>query len=265
LLIDNFTDVQIDFNIPQTGPGHLELLGNKDVKLLTTDMLEMGYRGKFKDNLLIDFVVFGSQTRNFSNVIYESGVYDSASARTNFIYRFENLAMWARQIGATLELTYVLGKFQLRPFVSLQYTTIYDYSPYAVSPTADSSYFAPNPAVNNINSGAGRLRKHLATPTVYGGAYINYQVTPQLNINLNPYFLSEYTQLESSAITYNDDRRGVQHVSPKFIMNVVVSYTFFKKLSLFLNFKNCFADKSREFYRADVPGFKVLGGASFEF
>jgi iron complex outermembrane receptor protein len=265
LLIDNFTDVEILFNIPQTGPAKLELLGNKEVKLLTTDMLEVGYRGKLKNNLEIDFVVFGSQTKNFTNVVYESGKYDSATARTNYIYRFQNLTVWARQIGATLSFNYTTEKLQLRPYITWQYTTLFDYSPYAVQPTADSSYFSPNPTVNNLYSGVGRLRKHLATPELYGGAYINYQVNSHLNINVNPYFMSGYTQLESNNITYNDDRRGVQHVSPKFIMNVVVSYTFFKKLTLFMNFKNCFADKSREFYRADSPGFKVSGGANFEF
>jgi hypothetical protein len=58
--------------------------------------------------------------------------------------------------------------------------------------------------------------------------------------------------------------RGVENVTPKFIMNVVVSYTFFKKLTLFANFKNCFSDKTREFYRGDIPGFKVSGGVNFE-
>ena len=265
LLADNHMEVAAAFNSPMTGPAYLELLGNKELKLLTTDMLEIGHRGQLKENFEMDFVVFGSQTKNFSNIIYESGKYDSANARTNYVYKFENLPLLVRQIGGTLSFNLIAGKFQIKPYLTVQYTTLFDYSDYAVSPTADSSYFASNPATNNINSGVGTLRKHIATPALYGGAYINCQVTPQFNINLNPYFLGTSTQLESSNLTYNDGRRGVQNMSPKFIMNVVVSYTFFKRLTVAMNFKNCFSDKSREFFRADIPGFKVLGSVNFEF
>lgn len=265
LLLDNFIDVAVAFNSPQVGPAYLELLGDKELKLLRTDMLEIGYRGKLKENLEMDFVVFGSQTKNFSTLIYTSGKFDSVNTRTHYTYKFGNIPLLVRQIGSTLSFNAVFGKFQIKPFLTVQYTTLFDYSDYSVSPTADSSYFAPNPAVNNINSGAGRLRHHVATPTLYGGAYINCQVTPQFNINLNAYYLGLSTQLESSNLTYNDGVRGVQNMSPKFIMNVVMQYTFFQRLTLGLNFKNCFTDKSREFFRADIPGFKVLGSVNFEF
>ncbi len=110
----------------------------------------------------------------------------------------------------------------------------------------------------------GTQMSHLATPTVYGGAYFNIEITSHLNLNLNPYFMSTSTQLEADNLTYHDGVRGVQVISPKFLMNVVVSYTFFKKLTLFANFQNCFSDQTREFYKGDIPGFKVSGGVNFE-
>ncbi|MES2621302.1 MAG: TonB-dependent receptor plug domain-containing protein [Bacteroidota bacterium] len=265
LLIDNFLNQASNFNDPQLGQGQVQLLGNKELKLLTTDALEMGYRGKLKDNLELDLVVFGTQTKNFSNIVYTDLSYDSVNARTNVIFKFTNIPLLVRQIGGTVSFNYVVGKFQIKPYLTVQYTTLFNYSPYASAPGADTAYFIPDPAVYNINSGQGTIQKHLATPALYGGAYVNCQVTSQLNLNMNAYFLTGTTQLESANLTYNDGKRGVQNMTPKFIMNVVVSYTFFKKLTLFLNFKNCFTDKSREFFRADSPGFKVLGGANFEF
>jgi iron complex outermembrane receptor protein len=265
LFIDNFLDQASNFNVPQLGAGTVQLVGNSDLKLLTTDMLEFGYRGKLKDNLTIDLVIFGSQTKNFSNIVYDHSVIDTAGLNTNVIFKFQNLPLMARQIGGTLSFNFVAGKFQIKPYVTIQHTTLFNYSPYAVSATADSVYFIPNSTTNNINSGLGTQMKSQSTPAVYGGAYIDVQITPQLNLNLNPYFLAGHTQLEASNLTYNDGVRGVQKLSPKFIMNVVVSYTFFKKLTLFMNFKNCFSDKSREFFRGDTPGFKVLGGVNFEF
>ena len=238
-------------------------LGNKNLNLLTTDMLEFGYRGKLKDNLELDIEIFGTTTKNFTNVILQS--VDSNSTGTHIIYQFQDLPLIARQIGGTISVNFVVGRFQIKPYITVQHTTLFNYSPYPVSPNAPVSPFSPNPATQNINSGMGTQTSNLATPSVYGGAYINFGITDHLNINLNPYFMSRYTQLDNDNITYNDGMRGVENVTPKFIMNVVVSYTLFKKLTLFANFKNCFSDKTREFYRGDIPGFKVSGGVNFEF
>lgn len=238
-------------------------LGNKNLQLLTTDMLEFGYRGKIKDDLEIDIEVFGSSTRNFTNVIVNA--VDSNSTGTHIIYQFEDLPLIARQIGGTVSLTYMKGKVQFRPYLTLQHTLLFNYSPYAVSPNAPVSIFSPNPATQNINSGIGTITSNLATPTVYGGTYVNFEITAHFNVNLNPYFMSNYTQLEADNLTYNDGVRGVQNVPPQFLMNVVASYSFFKKLTLFANFKNCFNDRTTQFYKADIPGFQVSGGANFEF
>jgi iron complex outermembrane receptor protein len=253
------------FGTSVVGPATLELQGNQNLKLLTIDMLEFGYRGRIKENFEIDFVVFGSRAKNYTNIISESTTYDSIVGITHFVMKMNNLAVSARQFGATLSFNCVIGKFQVRPYASVQHTTLFDYSPYAVSPGADSSILAPNAATQNIYSGIGTKMKHRATPTLYGGVYLNYQVTSHLNLNMNAYFMTGHTQLESSNLTYNDGKRGVENINPRLIVNVVASYTFFKKLTLFLNFKNCLADRSREFYRGDVPGFKVSGGVNFEF
>ncbi|HLP22149.1 MAG TPA: TonB-dependent receptor, partial [Chitinophagales bacterium] len=265
LFIDNFLNQASSFFVPQWGNGTVQLLGNNNLSLLTTDMLELGYRGKLKDNLVMDFVVFGSHTRNFANVVYESTTIDTARLNTVVVFKFQNLPLRVRQIGATLSFNFVAGKIQIKPYLTVQHTTLFNYSQYAVSPTADTAFFIADPAIYNINSGMGTQMAHKATPTVFGGAYLDFQVTPQFNINLNPYFLSGHTQLEGSNLTYNDGKRGVEKISPKFIMNVMASYTFFKKLTVFMNFKNCFSDKTREFYRGDIAGFKVLGGINFEW
>lgn len=265
LLINTYADWGVNFANAELGPGRLQIEGDRNLKLLTTDMLELGYRGRIKDNLEIDFVVFGSFTKNYTNIVYQNYEYDSTAARADVLYQFQNIAVKARQIGFTLAVNCAIGKFQIRPYVTVQQTTIYDYSRYNISPTADSTYFAPSPATQNIYSGKGSVMNHLATPTVYGGAYLNCRITKQLNLNVNPYFMSAYTQLEGANLTYNDGMRGVEKVRAKLLLNVVVSYTFFKKLMVFMNFKNCFNDNTREFYRADAAGFKVSGGAHFEF
>jgi len=199
--------------------------------------------------------------------------YDSSSAVTTLQIQYQNLPVSAKELGGTISVNYVAGKFLFKPFITIQQTMLYDYSPYTAAPDVDTLYhnsYSPNPAKYNTQSGIGTKIKHTGTPAVYGGAYINYRITGHLNLNLNPYFMSPHTLLEIQN-TYGEynftdgKQRGVENISPKFIMNVAVSYTLFKKLTLFMNFKNCISDKTREFYRGDIPGFKVSGGASVEF
>ncbi|MCW3127456.1 MAG: TonB-dependent receptor plug [Bacteroidetes bacterium] len=263
LFLESYYNLSVPFNLPGQ-PGTIQLLGANDINLLTTDMLEIGYRGKLRDNLEIDLEVFGTSTKNFSNEIFTR--IDSSATSKDYIYTFTNIPLVARQFGATISIHYIVGKFQFKPFITVQRTTLFNYSPYTVSPTAPVSvFFAPSPATQNINSGMGKQMTHIATPTVYGGAYINYAITSHLNVNITPYFMSASTQLEAANLVAKNGINGVENINPKFIMDVVASYTFFKKLTLFANFKNCFSDKTREFFRGDIPGFKVSGGISFEY
>ena len=258
LLLNNYFNYLESF----PGVGSIQLLGNTNLNLLTTDMLEIGYRGKIKDNLEVDLEVFGSTTKNF--MTENLTTFDTTGKQLNFIYHFQNIPLIERQIGATLSVNYIIGKFQLKPFITVQHTILFNYSPYNTLPTVITTAYTPNVATENINSGMGTQMAQAATPTVYGGAYINFEITSHLNLNLNPYFMSSSTQTLDDNLTYHDGTRGVENISPKFIMNISVSYTFFKKLTLFANFKNCFSDKTREFYRGDIPGFQVSGGVNFE-
>ena len=258
LFLENFYNV----NLP-LGVIDIIGMGNKNLRLLTTDMLEFGYRGKLTDHLEIDMEVFGSSTKNFTNLIISS--VDSVSTGTNIIYQFQDLPLIARQIGGTVSINYVIKKFQFRPYVTIQHTTLFNYSPYPVSPTAGVSSFSPSPTTQNINSGLGTQTSNFATPTVYGGAYINFEIISHLNLNINPYFMSQYTQFDNDNITYHNGVQGVENVPVQFLMNVVVGYTFFKKLTVFANFKNVFNDKTRQFYRSDIPGFQASGGFNFDF
>jgi iron complex outermembrane receptor protein len=227
LFLETFYNLSVPFSSPTYGPGTIQLLGNHNLNLLTTDMLEFGYRGKLKDNLEIDLEVFGSNTKNYSNEILTS--IDSNASGTNYLFYFQNLPLVAREIGATVSLNYAIEKVQLKPYFTVQHTTLYNYSPYVVEPYVPTSIISPAPTVININSGLG-------------------------------------TQMaQADNLTYNDGVRGVENIPPQFIMNVVVGYTFFKKLTVFANFKNCFDEQTREFYRGDIIPFQVSGGVNFNY
>jgi len=266
LIIDLFSNLDITGPLNASQTYLLEVRGNKNIKLLTSGMFEAGYRMQVTDNLQFDLELFTTTTRNFSYTIFESGAFN-ATGPVGFsgLLDLNNIAVYTKQWGGTLEANYVAGSWQIRPFVTLQKTMLYDYSPYANSPQAppipaDNN----NPAMYNIYSGIGTKIKHRATPACYGGAYINWKACSRLNVNLNPWFYSNQTQLESSNLTYKDGQRGVENIKGKLMMNAAVLYTIKNKFTLTLTCRNCFNNKSREFYRADAPALMVFGGVNVE-
>jgi len=265
LIIDLFSN--LDITGPLNGRTYLlEVRGNKNIKLLTSNLFEAGYRVQPADNLEIDLELFTTKTRNFSYTIFESGTfYPTGPLAFQGLSDLNNLTVYARQWGSTLAVNYIAGAWQFKPFVTLQKTMLYNYSPYANSPAAPALPSNHNdPATYNIYSGMGTKMEHQATPACYGGAYINWKAGARLNINLNPWFYSAQTQLQSSNLTYNDGVRGVEHIKGKLMLNAAVTYDITKMITLSLSGRNCFNNEAREFYRGDAPALMVFGGINFE-
>lgn len=267
LLIDLFSNLDITGRLNASQTFLLEIRGNKDIRLLSSSLFEAGYRMQPIDNLTCDLELFTTKTRNFSFTIFESGSFNpTGPVGFQGLADLNNITVYAKQWGATLTLNYIAGQWQFRPFISLQKTLLYDYSPYANSaqaPPLPSNN--NNPAVYNIYSGRGTKIKHQATPTCYGGAYINWQPGKKLNFNFSPWFYSNQTQLQSSNLTYNDGIRGIENIKGKLVLNAAVSFAITKQLTLTSSCKNIFNNNSREFYRSDEPALLVFGGASWEF
>lgn len=116
---------------------------------------------------------------------------------------------------------------------------------------------------------------HKATPSFYGGFSVDYTPSflPKLHINSNIYFYSENTLLHtkfseigkynvdgSQKANYNyNDYKSVYTVEPKAIVNLKVSYKFWKENSVFFNARNVI-DKKREFaYMDEVKGMYLIG------
>jgi iron complex outermembrane recepter protein len=267
LLIDVFSNLDVTGPLNANQTFLLEIRGNKNIKLLSSGLFEIGYRLQPIDKLTCDLELFTTKTRNFSYVIFESGEYNLTDpVAFRGLLNVQNITVYAKQWGATLTMNYISGQFRFKPFITVQKTMLYDYSRYANSdratplPTNNN-----NPAVYNMYSGKGTKMKHRATPGCYGGAFINWQAGKKININLNPWFYSDQTQLQSSNLSYNDGVRGVENIQGKLVLNAAVTYAVTKQFTLTGSCKNLFNNKSREFYKSDAPALMVFGGANWEF
>ncbi|MBK5271408.1 MAG: TonB-dependent receptor, partial [Bacteroidia bacterium] len=253
----------------QTGNQQFILLnieGNKNLKLLTADMFEIGYRGNIAQGLYIDMELFDIRSRNYNSLVYSSSYVKLNSNDTILVTPLVpyNLPVTLHQQGITVSLTYQSAKFQAKPFITFQRSGIKNYAPYPNTPDATWPLLN-NPAQNNIYSAMGTGMSAKSTPAVFGGMYMNYLPVSKLNINLNTYYYSAQIYQHVSNNIFNDGIRGIDHINAKWIVNASVSYEAAKGLHIFCSGKNILNNKSREFFKSDNAPFMLMGGLQYEF
>jgi iron complex outermembrane receptor protein len=244
-------------------PVVVNVTGNKDIKLVTSNMIELGYRSKLAKNLQLDIDLFKTTTTNYTELILGETDMSNMPSNLNINVSVKNLPLEIHQWGSTFSVNYVLNKIQFKPFATVQYTEAKNFSSYFNTSVASPSSSNMSPQTNNYLTTTDV--KHKGTPGIYGGAYINYQVSDKFNINLNPYFYSSQTFYNRSYNSFNDGMRGVDNIRGKVLINARVSYKPVKILDVFVSAKNLLGDTSREYYKSDRIGTNVLAGVNFEF
>jgi iron complex outermembrane recepter protein len=233
--------------------------GNKNLKLLTADLIELGYRANICSNFNVDLEVFDVRSKNHSLVI-EDRSYTRMEGPNTIIevpIMSMNLPLRVHQLGATVSVMYSSKKWQVKPFVTVQRTHLKNYSPYSITPEASMG-------PNHIYSGVGRVTKHTGTPAVFGGGSVNFIPSAKLNFNLNAYYYTEQDYYHLSNFLFQDGVRGIDHIKGKVILNFTATYEPVAGLKFFASGKNLLNDKSREFFHTDKVPFRLLGGLHFE-
>ncbi|MGC3944410.1 MAG: TonB-dependent receptor [Chryseolinea sp.] len=241
--------------------------GNKNMALLHSDMMELGYRSMLMSNLSLDIEGYYTKTSNYSALIQDVTVLtpENYPIVANTSMSIENIPMTVHQTGVSLSITAVISKVQIKPFITLQNTKLEDYSQYFsttnAAPGINNNF---DPANYNVNSGIGTETNHKFTPKAYGGAQINYSFA-KFNVNVNTYWFSKQTFYQLDNTLVNDGTTGIEHISGKALVNAKVSYSPVKALSIFVTGKNLLNQKSIEYYKSDATPAMVLGGVSFDF
>jgi hypothetical protein len=255
-MYDIYSNNSVFIGQQQVGPGiflpiYADLKGNKDISLLGINMLEIGYRVKATNNLHFDLDLFRQESTNYSALINQPLVFSMVDIRNP--QTVENISLKAEQLGATLAANFVTKKIQIKPFVTIQQTRINDMPVYRNAIGADS--------VKNISLTYDSLSK--SSPSVYGGVYLNCQISPRFTANLNGYLMSNYTYI--NVLNSLNPAIGRTEVFGKIILNAKVSYKVFDKLDLFVNVRNLSNSKSYEFAITDITNTMFLVGGNFEF
>ncbi|MEO6316196.1 MAG: TonB-dependent receptor plug domain-containing protein [Chitinophagaceae bacterium] len=238
------------------------LEGNENTKLLTADMLELGYRANISRAINLDVELFHINAKNYATPVSSRSYTQVNGTDTITVQpvRSTNIPLTLQQFGATVSVAWTTKKIYVKPFITIQHTTAKNYAPFLNTPDATS----PNASQNNIYSGMGNSATLESTPAIFGGASLNYTLTQKLNINLYAYYYSAQTYYHVSNVVFNDGTRGIDHINAKLILNASVSYEAAKGLRFFCSGKNILNDNSREYFKTDAVPFMLLGGIHYE-
>jgi iron complex outermembrane recepter protein len=237
-------------DFPSTGTD-LEISGNKDLRLLTTNLWELGYRARLSNNVQLELEAWYGQTQNFANFLFADPFSRTINGLTRNILPFQtlNIPLKTNQMGLTLAFSYFTKNLQLRPYITYQTTTLLNFS--ELNTVAGQQ--------NDI----GKNTQHTGTPTWFGGLIFNYQAKP-FNFNLNPYFFSTYEFFSFQNPSYADGR-GRGAIPAKLLINAKISYNPMSSVAFFINVRNALNNQAIEFYNTDKIGLMFLGGLSFDF
>lgn len=252
---------QAFYTIP-TGPNRWEsmaIIGNKELKLLTAKMLEVGYRSEITRNVSIDAELFHIHSRNYSLQVYHKPYdifYGPDTIKMSPIMT-TNLPMRLEQSGITVSVTVDIHRLKIKPFATWQQTIIKDFVASDLMPGVV-------PGATDIYAGMGNRSVLNSTPALYGGGTIDYKPARKVNINLSSYFFTKQEYHHISAILLNNGTKGTDHLSGKFIMNANVSYEPVKGFTLYCAGKNLLNQTAREFYYTDKIPVMLMGGFSYK-
>ncbi len=231
------------------------LAGSNTMKLQRVDMFELGYRLKATEFLHFDVEAFYQISTNYSQLVGGQSkviAHDVAytTATIQIPQRIQNTNMKAEQTGITIAANFLYKKLQVKPFVTLQQTHLTN-----VPAGRDSA------TINTItyNSNSNNF-----APSVYGGGYVNYQITPKWNVNVNAYYYNAYQYYNLYSLLGGGSSLGTANISDKCIVNARLAYKVLPKLDVFLNARNAFDVQSQEFANTDITKGIYLIGANFE-
>lgn len=214
--------------------GTFNFYGNTDLKLMTMNLYELGYRAKLSEGMQLDAEFYMSEATNFTSMAVDSTVFAPKYASYSSV---GNLDLTANQMGATMKIKYFVNRnIEISPYVSFQKTDLENLDEYSGDNTKDS-------LVNTSNKW---------TPSVYGGIYINATLAQKWNINLTPYFFTSQEFRYKTPYTDN--------IEAQLLLNASVSYRFAPKSKIYLTVHNLSGNDRRQFAFADpVSAMLTMG------
>ena len=233
-LFSNYTDKSV---------GLVNFIGNPTIKLASIQQNEIGYRSKISNKFSVDLEVFHMRSEDFSGFEADYfAILDSSSGTIRSDLRYRNYSVEVEQIGATAMLTYNPNKKTgVKAFTTLQKSKLLNLEIY--DPLMP--FFIPQePSVVQETDQEN-------TPAFYGGVIVDAKISSKFLLNTNMYYYS------SQVYKYRIDETTVPS---NMIWNIIAKYNMLNQHVVFLNIRNAFNTKKREFGFIDKSKALILAG-----
>jgi iron complex outermembrane receptor protein len=258
-------------------PGNILFKGHENLDLLKMDMYELGYRIKPIKQIQAELECFYTKASDFGALYPDSVNLNGAPAglgRTWVRMTFGNIDMTSEQYGLTASINYVISEnLYLKVFGTYQITKLKNVIPDGQDQTiqtmltlaflnykSDSNVYSSNTSFPNKREDIDNK----ATPSFFGGFYLNYTPVKKLTVNVNGYFYTKQEFFNKYSLYNTNNEYESKAINPKFILNAKISYDVLKNASVYVNAKNLIMT-DYEFAYMDKIGLLLLVGASFNF
>lgn len=219
-----------------TAPSGLfvEVLGDNDLRLAETDMIEFGLRGVLGANTAYDFELWAQRADNYNGLTFTTITAERATLET------VQLETVIEQVGMTLGIKHLLGStLSLHYSFTLQETTINDFF---------SNLIERDEFIESAESES--------TPAWIADVNLNWQILPTLNANLNGYFMDQ-RRLDATFFT----PKVADSLS---IINAQIRFEFMSDWIATLNARNLSDSQQVEFIHTDISRRIVLLGIEYQ-
>lgn len=254
------TPTYVNYTVDANPMMLIRVLGDKHLELLQNNILELGYKTQIGKKVSFDLSLFQQTYTNFYSQV--SSVVKNPSfapvAPGEMHAKSKNLALEAKQQGATLGATVLLGQATFKPFITWQQTDLTDYSPY---------YSEPNPILYpEYNTENVMDQKSEFAPNIFGGFSLNVPVS-KWNFNVSGYYYDAYKltgvnsiDMQTGAISPEE----IEDIDSKFLLNAKAGYNFSSKVQAFINARNILGQDAREAYGTDKIGTLLFAGFNID-
>ncbi|MDG5798995.1 TonB-dependent receptor [Marinilabiliaceae bacterium ANBcel2] len=285
-------------------PSFIHFAGSEEYDLMTSDMIEIGYRFRPFNNVVLETELFGSKSENYGALLAESSAitFPVASDKVTYEYvakfmdpalapmpstraniAYQNLNLEATQIGATINLDWIItDKLIAKMHATLQQTKLDNVMTLTNNDIIDEQF---NEAEMLFEELVGGILQHQIDLPLSSEMY-NYATSyyfPEededgVKNRSTPLFWgmagllykpTDKLNLSGYGYYYGEqtfeNQNGTFVIDPKFILNLQADYEVSKGFNLFLNARNILNDKSREFAFMDEIGAIYMGGVRFAF
>lgn len=295
LLLNTHSDYTWDRGELGIPPTTLHFKGTPDIDLMTTDMIEIGFRSRLFGSLLVDAEIFGAKSRDFISLDANYSWLDVLNPQSETYGQsytqiaFRDTPLEATQVGASINIDWIISeKLIFRGHGNLQQTMLDNYLPYsklegiqiqlaalgekAYALGAAQSQEERTEILQNMDpiiiNEDGRLEtslspdglkddfEHEATPNFWGMAGLVYRPADKWEFSGNGYYTGEQTFINQNT---------TMEIDSKFIVSSKASFKPVKNIEVFVHGHNLFNNTSTEFAFMDPVGALYLGGLKFKY